>query len=97
MPGLGRPWLDKFASDVYPSDQVLIKRDDRYVPMRPPKYYDRVFERDNPEIFEKVAARRKGAALEALEDADLSSDRFQVLERIMELKYSKLKRGYEDA
>lgn len=36
-PGIGKPWLDKFAKDVYTNDYVVI--DGKKV--RPPKYYDR--------------------------------------------------------
>lgn len=37
-PGIGRPWLEQFLGDVYPSDQVIVKGKEA----RPPRYYDKV-------------------------------------------------------
>jgi hypothetical protein len=38
-PGIGRSWLEKYASDVYPHDRVFV----RGKMARPPKYYDKLF------------------------------------------------------
>lgn len=35
-PGLGYPWLERFHTDVFPRDEVVI----RGVKMKPPRYYD---------------------------------------------------------
>lgn len=35
-PGLGAPWLERFKSDVYPSDYVV----ERGMKMNPPRFYD---------------------------------------------------------
>lgn len=40
-PGIGAPWLEKFSSDVYPRDYVVV----RGKKMRPPKYYDKLIEK----------------------------------------------------
>lgn len=34
--GIGKPWLDKWATDVYPNDYVIVNGKK----MKPPKYYD---------------------------------------------------------
>lgn len=36
-PGIGKTWLQKYMSDVYPSDQVVT----RYGIYKPPRYYDK--------------------------------------------------------
>ena len=41
-PGIGALWFSKYYSDVYPSDQVIV----RGRPMKPPKYYDKLLARD---------------------------------------------------
>lgn len=54
-PGIGRPWLDKFQSDVYPHDYVVV----RGVKMKPPKYYDTVYEKGNLDDFDWIRAQRE--------------------------------------
>lgn len=45
--GIGKPWLRKYGSDVFPSDFVIINGKK----VKPPKYYDRVLLDDNENIF----------------------------------------------
>ena len=47
-PGIGHGWYERFASDVYPSDEVIIKGRS----MRPPRYYDKLYEAEFPLDFE---------------------------------------------
>lgn len=49
-PGIGRLWYDEFKSDVYPGDFVVMNGKK----MRPPKYYDGLYEIDNSELFEEL-------------------------------------------
>lgn len=39
-PGIGAGWIDKWCSDVYPSDEVIV----RGRSCKPPRYYDKVLE-----------------------------------------------------
>lgn len=59
-PGIGAGWLDRFESDVYPNDYVVV----RGVRTKPPKYYDKLFEAKDPEAFEalKFAREAEGRA-----------------------------------
>lgn len=43
-PGIARPWLDRYLSDVYPADNVVA----RGVPSKPPRYYDKRLEECDP-------------------------------------------------
>lgn len=54
-PGIGRPWLDKYVSDVFPRDYVIVKGQK----CKPPKYYDRVFDKSNPDDFEWIQIQRE--------------------------------------
>lgn len=49
-PGIGAPWLAKWGKDVYPHDYVIINGKE----VKPPKYYDQLFERVDPEAFEQL-------------------------------------------
>lgn len=85
-PGIGKNWFDKFHSDVYPSDEVVIKN----MKMRPPKYYDRQFEILDPSTFEEIKHNRSETAKKHLDDN--SAERLNVKEAIANAKNSKLKR-----
>lgn len=68
--GLGRLWFEKYKGDVYPSDFMIVKG--RKV--RPPAYYDRIFDVDNSDVFADIkqaridkAERAPGRDLRALE------------------------------
>nr|UXQ87955.1 MAG: replication initiation protein [Microvirus sp.] len=53
-PGIGANWYEKYQSDVYPSDEII--HEGRRYPV--PAYYDKLLERTNPELFEKVKQNR---------------------------------------
>lgn len=54
-PAIGKRWLEKFESDVYPRDYVVVNG----VRTKPPKYYDVLFERENPGVFSDLVAMRE--------------------------------------
>lgn len=89
-PGIARGWFDLYSKDVFPSDSVVV----RGRAMRPPKFYDRVFELANPEDFRFVKARRRVIGKGFREKCP--ETRLAVIERCHELKFKKLKRGYEN-
>lgn len=88
-PGIGRPWLEKYRTDVYPHDRVVMRGRE----MRPPKYYDAILELEDPESLEYVKAKRTEAMRSALKDA--TYERLRVREQHQYLRFDKLKRGYE--
>lgn len=88
-PGIGRAWLDKYTGDVYPHDRVVL----RGMELRPPKYYDSIFQVDNPEIMESVKESRKKRAVGFAKDSTF--ERLRVRERLQYLRFGKLKRGLE--
>lgn len=63
-PGIGRPWLDKYLSDVYPHDRVVVDG----VPTKPPKYYDKVYSLIDPLSFEAIQFARYERALDNASD-----------------------------
>ncbi len=54
-PGLGSKWFEKYQSDVYPDDFVVMKGKK----FRPPKYYDQLLEKKNPILMEKIKQQRR--------------------------------------
>ena len=53
-PGIGAGWFDRFKSDVYPHDYVVV----RGRKVKPPKFYDKLNERADPLGHEVVEYRR---------------------------------------
>jgi len=54
-PGIGKGWYDKYKNDVYPSDQVIV----RGKPVKPPKYYDNLYEIEAPDAKEALSKKRQ--------------------------------------
>ena len=53
-PGIAGSWFAKHKDDVYPSDNIHINGKE----MRPPKYYDRLYEIDHRSSMEKIKQNR---------------------------------------
>lgn len=88
-PGIGKAWFDLFQKDVFPFDEVVV----RGMEMKPPKYYDRLFEIDNPDDFDKVKRKRTilGKELSGKEP----ETRLSVREEVQLARTKQLKRGME--
>lgn len=93
-PGIGKLWYEKFKGDVYPSDEVIIDRGGKMVKIPPPKYYDGLFELDDPESFEQLKFQRQEKAKSY--SGAYTPERLAVREQLMTLKLQQLKRGYEN-
>lgn len=52
--GIGKEWYDQFKKDLYPKDFVTM----RGQRMKPPKYFDKLFEEEEPEVFKQIKASR---------------------------------------
>ena len=83
--GIGKGWLDKFTSDVYPRDYVVVNG----VKARPPRFYDNKFEIIDPDLFEKLKRKR---VRNARKHADNNTpDRLRVREEVALAKIRNLK------
>ena len=83
-PGIGAGWFEKFSSDVYPSDEVVI--DGRR--FRPPRFYD---ERLDDQVIEPLKRKRKKAAVRFAKD--LEHERLRVREKVAEANLARLDRS----
>ena len=55
MPGIGAGWFEKYQTSVYPHDFVVVSGRR----LRPPRYYDHLYEIDDPDTFDFVKSTRK--------------------------------------
>lgn len=90
-PGIAKGWIEKYTTDVYPSDNLVLRGKE----MKPPKFYDNYFELTNPEKFSTVKRNRAQHAEKIAEKEPFY--RLAVREEHQELKSKTLKRGYENA
>jgi hypothetical protein len=81
-PGIGKSWLEKYTTDVFPHDEVII----RGMAVKPPKYYSNLFEKFHPDEFAKIKEARKAAARKPEVKADNTYERLRVREYIQDKK-----------
>lgn len=89
-PGLAAEWAKNYSSDVYPKDFVthLGKK------FRPPRYYDQIYDKINPDNFIDIKKKR-------LTNAEANADnntrqRLLVREEVQRRKSQRLIRSYEN-
>lgn len=63
-PGIGALFLDKYMSDIYPNDYVVVSGKKS----KPPRFYDKKFEKVDPDAFDQIKADRELAAAHAAFD-----------------------------
>ncbi len=85
-PGIGQAWFDKFMSDVYTTDSVVV----RGKKCRPPRFYDNKFKELYPEAFDDIQFAREQEGRSHFEDNTL--ERLAVKEKVALAKLSLLKR-----
>jgi len=87
--GIGAEWYRRYKSDCFPADYLIHEAKK----CRVPRYYDKLFELDNPEQMEHIKSQR---ALKALKhEKDLTPDRLAVREECQRRKLQRLVRPLE--
>ncbi len=89
-PGLGTGWLNLFGGDVFPDDVVVM----RGRKMKPPRFYDSIYEIDEPEDYARLKALRMKEALRR--SADNTEERLVERHTVKLAQVSGLKRGLPD-
>jgi hypothetical protein len=84
--GIGAEWYKKYKNDVYPHDFVEI----RGKKIKPPKYYDQLYSKENPYEYDQILYNREKQA--KLKPEEHSYERLLVKETVTKAKLQKLKR-----
>jgi hypothetical protein len=58
--GIGKTWYDKYKDDVYPHDKIHM----RGSVMMPPPFYDKILEKENPELYREIKIKREIQAMQ---------------------------------
>lgn len=85
-PGIGAKWLEKYYSDVYPAGKVIV----RTTAANPPRYYDKLNRRWNPEAAKTLSRTRILDAYERRHDN--TPRRLSVKEVVTAARIKSLKR-----
>lgn len=93
-PGIGKPWLDYYGlNEVYNDDRCPYKTKTGSKLCRPPRYYDKLLERQSPELFAKIKAERERQRV--INEEDNTFERLLVKQKVQELKLQRLVRDLE--
>lgn len=92
-PSLGKKWFEKHYKEIYPNDMVVVNKK----PQKPPKYYDTLLERIDPELFKQVKLKRQAGMSEAQtkRPEEFTRERLDVKEQIRSRKKQFLPRRIE--
>lgn len=89
-PGIAHDWYNRYKTDVYPSDFIILKGQK----MKPPKYYDTIYELEQPLDFAILKTQRNQTKKK--NRADNTPKRLLVKEKCKQAKLKSLIRPYED-
>lgn len=87
-PGIAKAWYEKYKSDVFPDDFIVIDGK-KY---RTPNYYSNLLEKENPLLYSEIKERRVAAALDHAENN--TPARLQTRAIVQESKVKQLKRQF---
>ena len=87
--GIGKGWYERFRRDAYPHDKVWLRG--RW--MRPPKYYDGLYEVEMPGDMARIKQERKAAA--SAHTDDQTSRRLRDREKVQLSRLERLPRSME--
>lgn len=85
-PGVGKDWIDKYSSDAYPSDFVVLEGTKHRIP----RFYDQQLEEYDTELHQMIKRGRKIAARKHSENN--TPERLRVRETVQRKKLEQLKR-----
>lgn len=79
-PGIGTGHFDRYRTDIYPDDFVVLNG----CKSRTPRFYDKLLDRVDPALLEKVKAKRLDFAKSRAENS--TPDRLAVREKVLKAK-----------
>lgn len=100
MPGIGEGYYRANWREIYDHDEIIIKNREGVIHTKPPKYFDKLFEKEHPKEWEIIKARRKKAAQDGntvkAENTSLyRSEQLEIEERSKNEQTQKLIRAME--
>lgn len=88
-PAIAKSWFKKYGCDVYPHDFIIVRGGYK---QKPPRYFDKLLELDNPSLFATIKDVRKGSASKSSHN---SFKRLQQREKVKKAQVKNLERRME--
>lgn len=85
-PGIGKNWYQQYGSEVYEADSVIVRGKE----MKPPRYYDELFELEEPEMMERIKQARRMSRDRGSENDDRRESARRVAEAKLKLSRREL-------
>ena len=85
-PGIGHTWFEKFQTDAFPNDFIVLQGKK----LKVPKYYQNIFKASNPLDFERILAKRRFQLKKRLDD--LTPSRLAARHEVLNARIKKLPR-----
>ncbi|UPW41118.1 replication initiator protein [Sigmofec virus UA08Rod_5492] len=63
MPGIAREWYEEHKEEIYKNDELFIPKRGGAIKLKPAKYFDRLYDIEQPERMETIKTMRKESAL----------------------------------
>ena len=82
MPGIGQIYYDKHKNEIYKYDEIIIKNKQGIISSKPPAYFDKLYEAEEPKKFKKIQEKRKKAMM----NQNLIKDQTHTYGRLGELE-----------
>lgn len=100
MPGIGEGFYRKHWQEIYANDEIIIKNKAGIIKCKPPKYFDKLMEKEHPEEFKEIKAKRKflaenQAKLKDQKTSIFRREQLKIEERSKEEQNLKLRRMME--
>jgi len=89
-PGIAAGWFEKYGSDVFPSDEVIV----RGKSCRPPRFYDNRLKAVDPSAFELLHMKRLKIARKHLDNS--TPERLVIRHEVKRAHLKKLPRSFEE-
>lgn len=90
-PGIGKEWFNRYKSDVFPSDDCVVIDGGRVRHVTTPRYYDNLFEFENPEEMSRIRDKRIKKA-EKMQEELITIGRMHAKETVKNAQLKSLKR-----
>lgn len=58
-PGIGRQYYENHKKEIYKNDQILIRNKKGSHWVKPPKYFDRLYEKESPDNMKEIKQKRR--------------------------------------
>ena len=88
-PGIGAGFIERFMSDIYPDD-FCATANGKQQPV--PPYYDKLLQREDPELLEAIKARRRAFAMQPEQRANSTPARMESREHCVKARLA-LRKG----